>query len=180
MVNLLRGTPLTKILWYLSKTLQKFKYTTVECRNPNKMKFGFQTFGFWTFGLFGLLDHSVWALMYRSQQKLFGLDNLFGFQTQFFVQNPNQIVWISDVVRNPNFLQPNDYWLSKIQTFEIRTFYSRMIIDCPKSELVQISAFHCTQLLFFLHLQNFRIILLLNLKSSVNPLVISLTCIREL
>ena len=41
--------------------------------------------------------------MYRSEQKLFGLDHVFGFQTQIFIQNLN-------------FLQSNDYRLSKIQT----------------------------------------------------------------
>ena len=47
---------------------------------------------------------------------MFGLDHLFGFQTQIFIWNPNEIITISETVWNPNVLKPNHYGLSEIRT----------------------------------------------------------------
>ena len=67
------------------------------------------------------------TLMYRTEQKLFGLDHWFGFQTQIFVWNLNKNVLM--------FLFQTIWCLNQY------CYLTKVV--CPKSELVQISAFHC-------------------------------------
>ena len=91
-----------------------------QCQNLNDCWFGYIKFGFWMFGLFS----AVWA-MYRTKQKSFGLDHGLDFRCKF---------------SSKNWTKSFGFWTNS----KAKRFYNRPKVDCLKSELVWILAFHCT------------------------------------
>ena len=112
-----------------------FHYNTVECQNPyvrnlnnakirTKRSFDFRCSNF---------GHSGCSVR-----------SIVQFELLCIGPNKNRLVWTISSDFRHKFLSKIQTKLFRFQTlFEIQTFYNRTIIDCPKSELVRISAFHC-------------------------------------